>query len=255
MRFAQRPAPATIPFRGFEKADAVVHLAAIRAPDLAPEGVTFQNNILSTWNVFSAATLMGDRAGGLGLQRDHLRPAVRTDQAGLRPARRGRRRCCRRATNSLTKVLGEEMARQMHRWNPARPSSACASPTSWTRLNMPASRPGRTTRMCGSGTSGAMSTAATLAQACRRELEADFTGADHFTIAAADTLHADAQRELMAGGLSRRAAEGGHGRPRDAALDRTGRGACSATSRSTAGATPDAARAADDVETVGGSDL
>ena len=36
-------------------ADAVVHLAAIPAPGLRPEGETFRNNILSTYNVFSAA--------------------------------------------------------------------------------------------------------------------------------------------------------------------------------------------------------
>ena len=39
--------------------DAVVHLAAIPAPEMRPEGETFRNNTLSTYNVFSAATILG----------------------------------------------------------------------------------------------------------------------------------------------------------------------------------------------------
>src|SRR5215207_4020328 len=36
------------------QADAVVHLAAIPAPSLAPDAVTFQNNLMTTYNVFRA---------------------------------------------------------------------------------------------------------------------------------------------------------------------------------------------------------
>lgn len=36
-------------------ADAVVHLAAVPAPEMRPEQETFRNNVLSTYNVFSAA--------------------------------------------------------------------------------------------------------------------------------------------------------------------------------------------------------
>lgn len=45
--------------RPFERADAVVHLAGIPAPGLAPDATTFQNNLMTTYNVFSAATLLG----------------------------------------------------------------------------------------------------------------------------------------------------------------------------------------------------
>src|SRR5690242_4239247 len=41
------------------EADAVVHLAGIPAPSLASDAVTFQNNLMSTYSVFSAATLFG----------------------------------------------------------------------------------------------------------------------------------------------------------------------------------------------------
>jgi nucleoside-diphosphate-sugar epimerase len=40
-------------------ADAVVHLAAIPAPEIRPEGETFRINTLSTWNVFHAASAAG----------------------------------------------------------------------------------------------------------------------------------------------------------------------------------------------------
>ena len=35
----------------------IVHLAAIRAPGLAPNHLTFETNILSTYNVFEALSL------------------------------------------------------------------------------------------------------------------------------------------------------------------------------------------------------
>src|SRR3954451_21365173 len=41
------------------EAEAVIHLAGIPAPSLAPDVVTFQNNLMTTDNVFSAATLFG----------------------------------------------------------------------------------------------------------------------------------------------------------------------------------------------------
>src|SRR5512143_533444 len=42
-------------------ADAVVHFAAIPAPQLRPEGETFRNNAMSTYNVFAAAMAHGIR--------------------------------------------------------------------------------------------------------------------------------------------------------------------------------------------------
>ena len=40
-------------------ADAVVHLAAIPAPNIVPPGETFRINMMSTYNVFSAAEILG----------------------------------------------------------------------------------------------------------------------------------------------------------------------------------------------------
>jgi nucleoside-diphosphate-sugar epimerase len=42
-------------------AEAIVHLAAIQAPNLAPDSVTFNNNVSATYNVFKVAADLGIR--------------------------------------------------------------------------------------------------------------------------------------------------------------------------------------------------
>src|SRR5215211_1908950 len=44
-----------------ERVTGVVHLAAIRAPGLAPNHVTFEVNTVSTYNIFEAARQLGIR--------------------------------------------------------------------------------------------------------------------------------------------------------------------------------------------------
>ena len=63
-------------------ADVVVHLAAIPAPELRPEGDTFRINMLSTYNVFAAAVahrvlrvVWASSETVLGLPFDHEPPA------------------------------------------------------------------------------------------------------------------------------------------------------------------------------------
>jgi nucleoside-diphosphate-sugar epimerase len=96
--------------------DAVVHLAALPAPGLAPNAVTFANNASSTYNVFAAARAAGIKRvvwasseTVLGLPFDTPPPYVPVDEDyHPRPE----------STYSLTKVLEEEMARQFCRWDP-----------------------------------------------------------------------------------------------------------------------------------------
>lgn len=45
----------------YRQVDAVVHLAAIPAPGLAPNAATFANNVLATYHVFEAARVAGVR--------------------------------------------------------------------------------------------------------------------------------------------------------------------------------------------------
>ena len=73
---------------------AIVHLAGIPAPSLASDAVTFQNNLMSTYNVFSAATLFGlkrvvwassETAYGLPLTREAPKFAPITEDHPLVP--------------------------------------------------------------------------------------------------------------------------------------------------------------------------
>ena len=184
-------------------ADAVVHLAAIPAPRIRTVERTFEINILSTYNVFSAAGLLGlervvwassETVLGLPFGRP---PCAQPARPGgdARAITRSRTTCrSTRSTRSARiratrcpRSLGEEMARQFARWSRIpfiglrfsairEPAEYASSPT-----------PGPT-RIAASGTCGAMSMPATSAQACRLALDrADVSGAEAFIIAAADT--------------------------------------------------------------------
>lgn len=185
------------PFRPFEAADAVIHLAAIRAPDLAPEEVTFRNNMQSTYNVFSAATLLGlkrvvwaSSETTLGLPFSRVQPASApiTEEHPLLPE----------SGYALSKVLAEEMARQMHRWNPGTSFiglriSNVMEPEEYARF--PSWQADAQIRKWNLWS---YVDARDVAQACRLGLTAAFTGADHFIIAAADTVMTRPNQELMA---------------------------------------------------------
>src|SRR5262245_46042717 len=70
-------------------ADAIIHLAAIARPNVAPDDVTFRTNVVGAYNVHEAAYLLGVRR--LGQQPGHPRlrlPPPRLP-AGLPPRRRG----------------------------------------------------------------------------------------------------------------------------------------------------------------------
>lgn len=99
------------------RADAVVHLAAVPAPGLTANSSTFANNAVATWNVFNAARAAGVKKvvwasseTVLGLPFDTPPPFVPVDESyPPRPE----------STYSLTKVLEEEMAFQLCRWDSA----------------------------------------------------------------------------------------------------------------------------------------
>jgi nucleoside-diphosphate-sugar epimerase len=96
--------------------DAIVHLAAIPAPGLVPDAATFENNMLSTYNVFQAARRAGIKnlvyassETVLGLPFDVDPPYIPVDeQYPARPE----------STYSLVKHLEEQMAIEMTRWDP-----------------------------------------------------------------------------------------------------------------------------------------
>ena len=179
------------------EADAVIHLAGIPAPSLAPDAVTFQNNMMTTYNVFSAATLFGIRrvvwassetAFGLPLTRTPPAFAPITEEHPLAPE----------TGYALAKVLCEHMAREMQRWNPGTSFAAlrisnifeeddyAGIPSFWAD---PELRKWNLWSWVDSRD---------VAQACRLALEADIAGADHFIIAGADTIMRQPSRALMA---------------------------------------------------------
>lgn len=183
--------------RGFEQADAVVHLAAIPAPGLAPDATTFQNNLMSTYNVFSAATLLGvprvvwaSSETLFGLPFTRVAPAFApiTEAHPMLPEN----------GYALAKGMAEEMARQMHRWNPG---------TSFLGLRISNLIEPREYPMFAGWQHDARIRRWNLwsyvdsrdvAQACRLGVEAGGLGAEHCIIAAADTVMARPSRDLMA---------------------------------------------------------
>jgi nucleoside-diphosphate-sugar epimerase len=96
--------------------DAVVHLGALPAPGMAPEAATFENNMLSTYNVFQAVRRAGIKRvvyasseTVLGLPFDADPPYIPVDEEyAARPE----------STYSLVKHLEEQMAIQFTRWDP-----------------------------------------------------------------------------------------------------------------------------------------
>ena len=95
-------------------ADAVVHLAAIPAPELRPAGETFRTNAISTYNVFSAATERGigrvvwaSSETVLGLPFAPATPPAfaPVDESAVRPE----------SSYALSKLVGETMAEQFAR--------------------------------------------------------------------------------------------------------------------------------------------
>ncbi|WP_104140956.1 NAD(P)-dependent oxidoreductase [Arthrobacter sp. ZGTC131] len=96
--------------------DAIVHLGAIPAPGIVPDAATFENNMLSTYNVFQAARRAGIKKivyasseTVLGLPFDVDPPYIPVDEEY--PARP-------ESTYSLVKHLEEQMAIEMTRWDP-----------------------------------------------------------------------------------------------------------------------------------------
>src|ERR1700760_2785066 len=99
----------------YRTVNGVVHLAAIPRPSAYPNAMTFKTNTLSTYNVFEGARKLGIKnlvwASSetlLGLRFDVPPPYIPLDEEY--PARP-------ETAYSLSKLLGEEMAKQYCRWD------------------------------------------------------------------------------------------------------------------------------------------
>jgi nucleoside-diphosphate-sugar epimerase len=177
-------------------ADAVVHLAAIPAPGLLSPEATFDINTSSTFNIFSAAALLklqrvvwASSETTLGLPFDDPVPhyAPIDEDHPLYP----------QSTYSLSKVVGEEMARHFSRWSGipfvGLRFSNIMEPEDYARFPSYQSDP-----LIRKWNLWAYVDARDVAQSCRLGLEADIQGAEAFIIASADSVMERTNADLMA---------------------------------------------------------
>jgi nucleoside-diphosphate-sugar epimerase len=166
--------------------DAVVHLAAIPAPGLQIDGPLFADNTLSTYNVFAAARLAGIKrvvwASSetlLGLPFSSIAPPyIPVDEEyAVRPE----------SSYSLSKAVGEELARHFARWVPdagyigLRFSNVMVDADYAEYATWQDDPSARAWNLWG------YIDARDGAQAVRLAVESDLTGAENFIIAAEDT--------------------------------------------------------------------
>ena len=180
----------------YRGAEAIVHLAAIPAPGRQTNAVTFKNNILSTYNVFEASRRLGLRnvvwassETVLGLPFETPPPYVPVDEEY--PGRP-------ETAYSLSKLLGEEMAKHFCRWDPELKIiglrfSNVMEPHDYARFaGFDEDVQLRKWNLWG------YIDARDAAQAVRKSLEVPIKGAEIFIIANADTVMSRANALLMA---------------------------------------------------------
>lgn len=180
----------------YDGVDALVHLAAVPAPGLRTNSATFANNMVTSYNVLAAAHRAGIRnvvwassETVLGLPFDEFPPYVPVDEEYTpRP----------NSTYSLVKTLEEEMARQFCRWVPdlkliGLRFSNVMYPADYAEFGaFDADAHARKWNLWG------YIDARDGAQAVRRALALETTGADVFIIANADTVMSRPNDELLA---------------------------------------------------------
>src|SRR5919106_2767563 len=176
--------------------DGVVHLAAIPAGGIHTPEATFRTNMLSTYNVFEASRLLSvsrvvwaSSETILGLPFDREQPAYAPIDED-HPA-------YPESSYALSKLLSEELARQLNRWagtpfvalrysNIMDPEDYKQFPSFWDDPQL------RRWNLWG------YVDVRDVAQSCRLALEADISGAEVFIVAAADTVMNRPSADLMA---------------------------------------------------------
>ena len=176
-------------------ADAVVHLAAIPAPNILPDGETFRINMMSTYNVFSAAATLGhervvwassETLIGIPFERREPEYAPIDEQHPLLPE----------FHYALSKLAGEVIAEQFNRWH--------GIPYVGLRISNIMEQhdyqrfPGwQDDPMVRRWNLWGYVDARDVAQAIRLSLESNLDGAENFLIAAADTCMSRPSMDLM----------------------------------------------------------
>ena len=182
----------------YTSVDAVVHLAAIPAPGMTTNAVTFDRNITATHHVFAAARIAGikrivwassETVLGLPMSPEFPPPYFPVDEEyHPRPT----------SSYSLAKTLEEELALQYCAWNPELTAiglrfSNVMSPEDYESFPDHQADPARR-----QWNAWGYIDARDGAQAVRRALTADLSGREIFVIAAADTAMERPSAELAA---------------------------------------------------------
>ncbi|HKZ29346.1 MAG TPA: NAD(P)-dependent oxidoreductase [Acidimicrobiia bacterium] len=182
-------------YEALRGADAVVHLAAIPAPEMRPEQETFRNNILSTYNVFSAAADLGlekvvwassETVLGLPFEKELPDYAPIDEQQTPYPE----------SSYALSKLLGEQMAAQFNRRfalpfaglrisNIMEPDEYAKFPNFWDDPTI------RKWNLWG------YVDVRDVAQATRLALQLDVPGSEQYIVAATDTVMNRSSQGLM----------------------------------------------------------
>lgn len=176
-------------------ADAVVHLAAVPAPEIRPEQETFRNNVLSTYNVFSAAVDLELERVVWASSETVLGLPFETELPDYAPVDE-RQTPYPESSYALSKLLGEQMASQFSRRselpfaglrisNIMEPDEYERFPTFWDDPTL------RKWNLWG------YVDARDVAQAARLALENDVPGSEQYIIAASDTVMNRSSRGLM----------------------------------------------------------
>ena len=175
--------------------EAIVHLAAIPAPGLRPDSTTFLDNTAMNYNIFAAAQRLGiarvvwassETTFGLPFDVPPRYAPIDEDHYPLPTS-----------TYALSKVVGETMATHFAEWTGG---TFLALRISNVHVEADyAAVPGyqsdfalRRWNLWG------YVDARDVAQACRLAVEAELTGAHSFIVAAADTIMAATNAELLA---------------------------------------------------------
>ena len=179
---------------GMPKIEAVVHFAAIPSPAHHVPDQVFRTNMTSTYTVFSAAARLGlkrivwaSSETTLGLPFDQPPDYAPVDEEHIRPE----------SSYALSKVLGEEMARQFNRWSGV-PIIGLRFSNVMVRSDYEQFPTWQDDPHKRKWNLWGYVDESHVAQSVRLALGADIQGADSFIIAAGDTVMRRPSRELMA---------------------------------------------------------
>jgi nucleoside-diphosphate-sugar epimerase len=182
-------------FEVLRRQEAVVHLAAIPRPRLHTDEVTFRTNLSSTFNVFTAAGELGlgrvvwaSSETTLGLPFDETIPYFPIDEVPPPVPK---------SSYALSKVLSEEMARYFNA-KFGIPFVGLRFSNVWDDDDYAQVATFQHDPRLRSWNAWGYVDARDVGQACRLALEADLEGASVFIIAAADTVMAMPNAELLA---------------------------------------------------------